>query len=469
MNPRQAWLPVACAALALSACARSPHAPQSWVWPGANSRNTLEFRDAGRQPAERLNYAKVWDAERFEIAPTDPVPCAAHVTHQPLTIDINGDGRLEIVLTPIGQAPATVLDRNGVVIRPGRRARIDWRAADSESVRLVAGGGWARIPTQLVSPGESRGLIQCLSLNGRPSALAVRREPAGQYYARVLECYDLATGRRDWEFAFGARPDLMAVADLDGDGRQELLLATYGEENGAAANGTTDTDSTYCVALRSDGSLLWRRGFGAHAFSGSIACIADVNADRRREVVVAGYTWQNDYGRLAVLEGATGQVLAETPGRSGKPESHVSLGCADIDADGRVEIVTTTAGRRSEVQILRLEASGLADVAARPLGSTDEEGSSCNARLCGIADLDGDGRLELVATRWRRRQLCPDPQFYPSKADSCGIIILDGALKPRQELPMAQRCQWVTLGDVIPGGNIEMLVVTDRLILYSMD
>jgi hypothetical protein len=248
-----------------------------------------------------------------------------------------------------------------------------------------------------------------------------------------------------------------------------MLVATYGEENGVRANGTTDMDSTYCVALRGDGSLLWQRGFGAHAFSGSIACVSDVNSDRRPEVVVAGYTWENDFGRLAVLDGPTGQVLADTPGRSGEPESHVSLGCADIDADGLVEIVTTTAGRQSEVQVRRLEASGFVDVASRLMGSTTGEGSSRNTRLCGIADLDGDGRPELVTTRWRRRRLCPDPFFYPSKADSCGITILDGALRPRQDIPLAQRCQWLTLGDVTPGGNIEMLVLTDRLTLYSMD
>jgi hypothetical protein len=460
---------VACLSLALLACAHPPQVPESWIWPGANSRNTLEFSGIGRHPAERFTYAKAWDAERFEVAATDPVPCAARYSHRPLTIDIDADGDLEIVLDELSQAPATVLDQHGVPVQPDRRARIDWSAVTSESVRLVADAGWARIPPQLLSADEQGSMIQCLVLNGRPVALAVRLEPAASYYARVLECYDLATGRQDWQYVFGARADLMAAADLDGDGRQDLLLATYGEENGVRANGTTDTDSTYCVSLRDDGSLLWRRGFGPHAFSGSIACVADVNSDRRPEVVVAGYTWQNDFGRLAVLDGATGQVLADTPGRSGKPESHVSLGCADIDADGRVEIVTTTSGRQSEVQVLRLEASGFVDVAARPMGSTGEEGTSCNVRLCGIADLDGDGRTELVTARWRRRQLCADPFYYPSKVDSCGIVILDGTLRTRQDIPLAQRCQWLTLGDVIPGGNVEMLVLTDRLTLYSMD
>jgi hypothetical protein len=92
-----------------------------------------------------------------------------------------------------------------------------------------------------------------------------------------------------------------------------------------------------------------------------------------------------------------------------------------------------------------------------------------NSRVCAICDLDGDRRPEIVTTRWRRRQLCPDPFFYPSKTDSCVLTILDGSLKSRQELPLPLYCQGLTLGDIIPGGNIEMLVLTDRLTLYTMD
>jgi hypothetical protein len=63
--------------------------------------------------------------------------------------------------------------------------------------------------------------------------------------------------------------------------------------------------------------------------------------------------------------------------------------------------------------------------------------------------------------------ICRDPMFYPSTYDSCGLLVLGSELQRRQEIPLPTRCQDVTLGDVIPGGNIEMLVITDRLLLYS--
>jgi hypothetical protein len=59
--------------------------------------------------------------------------------------------------------------------------------------------------------------------------------------------------------------------------------------------------------------------------------------------------------------------------------------------------------------------------------------------------------------------------FYPSRFDSCGLSVLGSSLENRQDIRLPVRCQYVTLGDVMPGGNIDMLVVTDRLTLYSTE
>jgi hypothetical protein len=292
------------AALTLAGCVQPAGKPLHWVWPGANDCNTLEFRQAGTNPRGRINYRKAWDAERFDVADFDPVPCAALADHAPLTGDFDRDGRLGIVVASLSQPPLTVLDWQGLE-KSGAKPGISRAEVGLESTRVVAGAAaeFARLPDVLLRNCAGRGGPFCVSLNSRTVALSVRLERAGRGFAKVVDCHDCATGGLRWSHVFGARPDLMAVTDLDGDGRAELLFVTYGEENGVTANGTTDHDSTFCVALRDDGVRLWRRGFGAHPFSGSIACVADVNADSKPEVVVAGYTWQNDHGRLAVPPG----------------------------------------------------------------------------------------------------------------------------------------------------------------------
>jgi hypothetical protein len=140
-----------------------------------------------------------------------------------------------------------------------------------------------------------------------------------------------------------------------------------------------------------------------------------------------------------------------------------------VDADGRQELATVTCGRSAEALLYRLEDSRLVPAARAVLTRASDSGVVCEGRLHGICDLDGDGRSELVVSYWQKRMLCPDPMFYPSRCDSCGLAVLGDSLERRQTIPLAVRCQDVTLGDVMPGGNIELLVITDRLKLYSTE
>jgi hypothetical protein len=457
------------AALAVAGCSHHPRKVESWVWPGANRFNTLFFAQAGTRPKPVLRYVEAWNAEWFEMPELEPVPALAHTAHQPLIVDLDRDGEPEIITSELSCPPHTILNADGVPLAGRARDGTDWDRIRSDSARILAadGAGWVMLPESSRSqPISSQSAVR---INRRLVTLTVVLEPRAPFPRRMLECRDCATGRLKWRYEFGARPDLMAVADLDSDGREELLVATYGEENGAVANGTQDHDSCYCVALRDDGTLLWQRGFGAHPFSGCLAGVADLNRDGKPEVFVAGYTWQNDFGGLAVLEGATGRVIAASPGPDSAPVSHVSVGCADVDGDGSLELAAAVSGRKAEVLLYRLGENGLALVARTVLSQTTDPAVTCECRLHGICDLDGDRKCELVVSRCHKRLICPDPMFYPARYDSCGLSVLGASLENRQDIPLPVRCQYVTLGDVMPGGNIEMLVVTDRLTLYSTE
>jgi hypothetical protein len=457
------------AALAVAGCGHRPRKVEPWVWPGANRFNTFFFAQAGTRPSPALRYVEAWNAEWFEVLAMEQLPAIAHAEHRPLVVDLDRDGEPEVIVTPLGLSPCPILNKEGAPLTGRARDGTDWDRIRSDSVRIVADDsvGWVTLPES--SRVRTSSSPMAVRLNRRVVALQVVLEPNAPYPSRMLECRDCATGVLVWRYEFGAKPDLMAVADLDSDGREELLVATYGEENGAVANGTRDHDSSYCVALRDDGSRLWQRGFGAHPFSGCLAGVADLNRDGKPEVFVAGYTWQNDSGGLAVLDGATGRVITTSPGPDSAPVSHVSAGCADVDGDGTLELAVAVSGRKAEVLLYRLEENRLALAARRTLSQTTDPAVTCESRLHAICDLDGDGKCELVVSRSHKRLICPDPMFYPSKYDSCGLSVLGASLESRQEIPLTVRCQDVTLGDVIPGGNIELLVVTDRLSLYSTE
>jgi hypothetical protein len=455
------------AALALSGCGHRRSKVEPWVWPGANRFNTLVFAQSGTKPAPVLRYVEAWEAEWFDVSATEPIPANARADHRPLVADLDRDGHLEIVTAPLAQSPATVLNWEGAPLSGRTRGGTNWDRVQSDSARILAcdSAGWVLLPESSLSrPGSSPIALQ---LNQRAVTLQVVLEPKPPHQSRMLECRDGSDGRLVWRHEFGARPDLMAVADLDSDGREELLVTTYGDENGTVANGTRDRDSCHCVALRDDGTLLWQRGFGAHPFIGCLAGVADLDRDGKQDVFVAVYSWQNDFGGLAVLDGVTGEIEAESPGPDSSPVSHVSAGCADFDGDGSQEVAVTVCGAKAEVLLYRFAENRLKLAVRAALGEARDSSEVSEGRLHAICDLDGDGKYELVVSRCRKRMICKDPMFYPSTFDSCGLLVLDSDLQQRQEIPLPIRCQDVTLGDVIPGGNIELLVITDRLSLYS--
>ena len=456
------------AALALPGCGRRSPGVESWVWPGANRLNTLLFIQAGARPDSGLRYVEEWDAEWFDVPAIEPTPAIAHAEHRPLVVDLNRDGRLEIVTSPLARPPTVILNADGLLLSGRARGGLNWDSMQSDSARIVAGdsAGWALLPESGRSGyGADRLAVR---INLRVVVLQVVVEPRDRHLGRVLECRDGVDGRLVWRYEFEARPDLMAVADLDSDGSDELLVTTYGDGNGVVANRTLDRDSCHCVVLRADGTLLWQRGFGAHPYAGCLAGVGDLNRDGKPDVFVAVYSWQDDFGGLAVLEGATGRVIAESPGPDASPVSCVSAGCADIDGDGRQELAVAVCGKRAEMLLFRLEGNRLKLAARNALGEARDSNEVSKSRLHAICDLDGDGQYELVVSRYRKRMISRDPMFHPSTYDSCSLLVLGSDLQTRQEIPLSVRCQGVTLGDVIPGGSIELLVVTDRLSLYSM-
>jgi hypothetical protein len=457
------------AALALSGCSHYRGKVEPWVWPGANRFNTLAFAQSGTTPERALRYVEAWDAEWFDVSATEPVPAYAHTEHRPLVADLDRDGHLEIVTSPLAQSPATILNLEGAPLSGRARDGMNWDRVLSDLARIIAddSAGWVLLPEASLSrPGSSP---MALRLNQRVVTLQVVTEPGPLFPRRMLECRDGGDGRLLWQYEFRARPDVMAAADLDSDGKEELLVTTYGEEDGVTANGTRDRDSCFCVALRDDGTLLWQRGFGAHPFIGCSAGVADLDQNGKPDVFVAVYSWLNDFGELAVLDGATGAVMAELPGRDSSPVSCVSAGCADVDGDGRQELAVAVCGKKAELRLYRLAENRLMLAARAALGEARDSNEASECRLHAICDLDGDGKCELVVSRCRKRMICKDPMFYPSTFDSCGLLILGSDLQKRQEIPLPMRCQDVTLGDVIPGGNIELLVITDRLRLYSTE
>lgn len=180
-------------------------------------------------------------------------------------------------------------------------------------------------------------------------------------------------------------PPCVAVGDLDGDGRKEILLA-YPATNEFLAYELHVFDA--------DGSPhpAWTSRTFPSAILGDLV-VADLDGDGRSEVIVSEVDRETAKDRIHVLNGDG------TP-RTGWPAvlddnypfgTRAKLAVGDLDGDGRAEVVAAT---KHGVQVLRADGT-VAGPGWTHAGGDDWRFNEPISPL--IADLDGDGHPEIVA------------------------------------------------------------------------
>ena len=134
--------------------------------------------------------------------------------------------------------------------------------------------------------------------------------------------------------------------------------------------------------------------------------IADIDGDGEDEVLVVR-SYLKAGAALAVLSAKGGalEITAETR-PLGRPFQWLNpAGVGDLDGDGRPDIaLVSTPHERGELQILTLRDGRLAEIATEDDVSNHAPGSR-HLRLSAIADFDGDGVADLAIPSGSRREI----------------------------------------------------------------
>jgi len=190
-------------------------------------------------------------------------------------------------------------------------------------------------------------------------------------------------------YGLGGSSTALAIADIDGDGKPDILTA-----NGSDAT-LTVMRNTARLGLINDSSLATFQLIPVRSSAWHFA-VGDIDGDNKPDIVVTTATGVGILRNQATPGAVTASSFAaEVEFPTGKSPYSVSLG--DLDADGRPEIATSTVRQpgHSDIAILKnLTAGPGISSSSFAVKSTTTPTISSNG--IAIADVDGDGHPDLA-------------------------------------------------------------------------
>jgi uncharacterized repeat protein (TIGR02543 family) len=237
----------------------------------------------------------------------------------------------------------------------------------------------------------------------------------------------------------------MFVTDFNDDGNLDLVLALGHPDilyPGPAF--------TTVLFGNGDGTLQAAAGFEAVAHPRGLA-VADFNGDGRADLVVAG-----DYGSpfsttAAVLPARAGGGFQAAAGLTGAVDAFNWVGAADLNGDGRQDIVAVSDASVSPVTITTWLGQGNGTFQTK---STHSAGSRGGNAWAALGDLNGDGLPDLVAAR--------GGTDVPPNADDSVFVMLarsSGGFNVPTTVKTGTNTVQLALADVNGDGKLDLIAV----------
>jgi hypothetical protein len=360
-------------------------------WPGRLLRRLLA---AGpRRPAGRP--ARLWLEPLEERA----LPSVNFATH----VDIPASGEASAI---------TMADVNGDG-RPDLIGLLDGTNHDMLAVSLNTTGKGASTPSfaaRVDFPGGSGFSVAAADVNGdgKPDLIT-----ANGYNAISVLLNTTVTGTTIPSFApkqdFAAlyRPAKVIAADVNGDGKPDLIVAdNVSNSVSVLLNMTATGAATPSFAAHQD--------FAAGSWTLSVAA-ADVNGDSCPDLIALN---AND-NSVSVLLNTTprGGAVASFAARQDFPvgSNPVDVAAVDLNGDGRPDVFTLNEGANSISVLLNTTPPG---AAAPAFAARQDFAVGVNGFSLTAADIDGDGRPDLISPDGNDKTVSVLVNTTPSGASS---------------------------------------------------
>ncbi|WP_243324865.1 VCBS repeat-containing protein [Geothrix sp. SG200] len=239
-------------------------------------------------------------------------------------------------------------------------------------------------------------------------------------------------------FGVGTEPANLVVTDVDGDGRPDLVVA----------NATDQTVSVRLADPARPGFFLPAVLLATPGRTPLDVAVGDLDGDGRMDIAVAASGANNV---MVFLQGSTsGTFLAPVTFPVGGDPQAVTV--ADLDGDGRPDIAIATAANTVSV-LCQIQFSPTFVAQSAVDYATGVQPVAIKA-----ADLDGDGKLDLLTANWGAA----------TNPDTQGLsVLLQGATAGTFQAPVhyatGYRSAALTVGDLNGDGKVDVVVANAGL------
>ena len=293
---------------------------------------------------------------------------------------------------------------------------------------------------------------------------------------RGLYCYDFGSAALLWQHQTGPSLISLVVADLDGDGVEEVVVGSDAVGNRNRAPDETDDEHSYIFAFSNDGSLLWKLPMGALHTQTKPILSASKTAGRKE--LFAWVTGAHEFfakdpryeevGRIVRLNDK-GNVMAEYNPRV----RLMSCESADLDGDGQAEILATD--RFGSLHRLDQELSLQRKVQAVP-----NKFGFVELTVAAVENVWGDAKPEIILSSMEQEIVSGMNPGFPERElnvrfrHDVSVVVLDGALNPIAKHTIAEKWE-VNLGLTVKVARLghgkapELIIFTDAVEILKFE
>jgi hypothetical protein len=287
--------------------------------------------------------------------------------------DVNGDGKPDLLVANKDSSTVSVLLGNGDgTFQPA----VSYSSGGSFTFSLAVGdvNGDGKLDLVVANAGSDSNTVGVLLGRGDGTFATAVTYDSGGYF-----------------------PESVAIADVNGDGVADIVVLDCGTRFAGCGGGQNGT----AAVLLGNGDGTFRAGASYDAGSGAIwLAVADLNGDGKPDIVVADcganiFCPTSRPGALSVLLGNGDGTFHAAVSYSSGGVSAMSVAVADVNGDGKLDLLVANSGS-STVGVLLGNGDGTFQAAS----VYNSGGSSYASNQIVVADVDGDGKLDLLLANY---------------------------------------------------------------------